>query len=356
MNGALEYTLGLNSAQFESAIKNSDAAVINFGKDVHGVGEITGQTTRTMVMNFHEMSEATHGAREGLEAFGHAAELVGYNIAPQMTLSVRTMIETVKSANTAAKLAGMSLAEIGLTAIGVVAAGAMLVTGYDAIKAKLQELDSNKALENQYTLLESKLIPQLEKLMTLGRIDIKTGHGLEDMLRQAHGVAAEQKALKAAQGAIRGVLNQDLQTLAGKSLDAFLHNNEARQLMSPRDREKDEFKLQQDERLTQALDLAKKAGRPEQPIVDLFNKVNKEALAAIDKKYDDQAKPSGPLRHIGPELPHSELERIGLVFKGGSGGRSYEKSMDDSLKKLVSLIEKRREVRAENVTDMILNF
>jgi hypothetical protein len=314
----LEYTLGLKTDDFDKGIKNANAESANFSKNLYTIGQTGEHTGRTVSNSFHELRESAHGAREGMEALSGSMELMGMSVAPEATLAVRTLYESIKALGSITELTGLSFGTLGVAGIGLAAAIATVVSGYEAIDAELKEIESEDALEKQYDTLKEKLIPALEKYIKLGRIDPKTGTGLINQLIDSNTPDRQRSALRGAQKEVGRVKREDAKFTIGQSLDQVL-KVEGFGLLSDRDREKQEFMMGQDEKFKAALDLAHKAGRDEGPITKLFNSVTRAGLAKIDAKFDEQEKPEKQ-KFTGPLLQHTSLEKMGLVFSGFQGG------------------------------------
>lgn len=311
---ALEYTLGLKTQDFDRGIKNADAETKVFSQSLSRMGVVGENAGRTVSTGFHELREGAHGAKEGMQALTGATELLGYQVAPEATLAVRTLYESIKALQAAGRLTELSFAGLGVAGIGLAAALATVVSGYQAIDAELKEIESEDALEKQYETLKDKLIPQIEKYIKLGRIDRKTGTGLINQLIDSNTPDRQRNALRNAQKEVGGVEAGNRKVTAGQSLDQLL-KIQGFGLLSDRDREKEEFKMGRDEEYLKALDLAKKAGRNEKPITDLFNQVTQTGLKKIDDKFADKKEPK--LDHFR-ESPVTMLQKIGLVFRGGA--------------------------------------
>lgn len=314
--GILQFTLGLDGKQYASAIKSADVETTKLTHTVERLGLTSVDSSHKVVESFHEIRQGAYGAREGMKALSHSAELFGYSVAPQATMATRALLEGVKAAGVVARITGLGFGSLGLAAIGAAAAAAIAVTGFQALQARMAENGSLEALKNQFFDFKEKLIPTLDKLMKLGRIDIKTGSGLERMISDATTVEERLKAIRAAQQAIMKVNKEDRQFTIGQSLDAML-KDEKMLTMDDKSRDKAEFLKGQDAKFKEAIDLATAAGRPEKQVKDAFNAANKAGLEKIDEKY---AKKDEPHHLSGPWDQENAMQKMGFVFKGGAGG------------------------------------
>jgi hypothetical protein len=339
--GLLQFTLGLDSKQFQGAMTGANQGTGDLIKNMSQAGATTGVMTRTATQGFREMRESVRSTNELTRAFGGTISLLGYSTFPQLTAAVEIAVQTIKGLTGAAQVAGLSFGALGVGAAGVGAALEIVYSGYEMIAAQLGEIKSSDALESQYEVLRDKLIPELEKAMKLGRLDVKTGVGLENMLKDSNTPDRQRAALKAAQEPLIKNAREDRQYTVGQQLAAMEKTMSNQYLLTGPARDKALFSQEQDEKLKVALDLAHRAGQPEQPVVDFFNKVTQAKYSEIDKSYADKKKKEEPPppQMLRPEQ-HSALERMGFVFKGGHANdtHAHTRKIAENSEKTVGLL------------------
>ena len=339
--GILKFTLGLDSGQFTRGMEGANQGTINLILNMERASNSSRHMTTGLVHGFREAKEGVKSTDELMRAFIGSAEMLGFSTFPRLTAGIEVAVQAIKGLGGAARVTGLGFGGLGVAVLGVAAAVGILTSGYEALQAQMEEMKSADALDEQYDVLKEKLIPMLEKAMKLGRLDIKTGVGLENLLNGANDPESKRAAIKAAQAPLSQIAKEDRQFVSGQSLNQMMTGLSHQFLLSGPARDKALFSDELDGKLQAALKLAHDAGKPEQPIVDQFNKIKAAKYAEIDASYDSKDKsPKLPHQLLSPEHIVS-LQQMGLVLRGGAGqGADSSANIARNTAELVALTRK----------------
>jgi hypothetical protein len=349
LSGVLNFTLGLESQGYVKGVKDADAATKGLISDTKLSGIQMGITSRAFTGGLHEITAGARGAKEATRALAEATEMLGFSFAPKLTMGARAAFEGLKAVHGLAET-GLGFGPLGLAAAGVAAAVWTMVEGFQAVTASLEEMKTEDALSDQAEVLRGKLIPQLEKYMRLGRIDAKEGQGLINVLRDSAGNPdRERAAIANAQKALRPISVANAQAPFKEQLHGMMTGLSHQFLLDGAARDKAVFSDEQDKRLQEALELAKKAGLGEKETNDIVHKFNEATQAEykrIDEKYSKKNSESPKRVFDLKNEALAGLERMGLVMRGGAGAghdpasqtARNTKEMNEKLNKLVNII------------------
>lgn len=320
MPGTLSFQITADAAQYVQAVTQSTAVTSTLGETIQKISTRTspafsaGVASSARTLNL--MRDSAQTTREATSALSSAMILLGTQAAPQLTGGVLAATNAIKGLRSISALLGVGLGGGGILAGGLAAGYFLWSEGIKAVNAELDEMKSHKALIEQFEHFRPKLVEMIDLNVRLGKIDFKEGTGLKNELTNANTPETRQKALSDAQGTLSYINLRNIQAGFAAQLGDALKELKISGMEGP-ERQKADFLSGMDKTAAFLLDLAKKAGADEGPIIDLINGVTKSGLDRIDAENatdkDEKDKAS-----LEPRTPPNvtALEKIGLIIGG----------------------------------------
>ena len=272
--------------------------------------------------------------------------LIGYQIAPAFTSNILASASALKGLQAASTLVA-GFAKGGL--LGVAAGSAALATwlkGFELVKAKMKEIQSEEGLKDQFETLKPKRIGQIKELESRGRITPFDSTGLINLFNTANSPDQRANALKRSQALLMENLKKDLHLAGVRDFSNFTAPLNIQAIANPMERAMAEINAKFDQIKDDIINKSSVLKPPREIIDQALKSIEAtRARELMDSNESFKSKSEAPAFEALQKRPVTAIEKIGFAFTGGMrGGKDPAEGTFQNTRTIAQTLSKHTEI------------